>query len=115
VLWELCTERQQDNIGRSQSGSYWIRVINDPNLQRWSQKKGEFTQIKLFGWARAGQGQPLAGMFNDFADRTILSCQRVGDDIHFQNEVKQCMRSLVQSLEVLLQVLLEVPEVLKLK
>ena len=39
-------------------------------------KRGVFTQIKKFGWTR---GQPLAGLFNDFADRTLLSCQRVGD------------------------------------
>jgi len=73
-------------------------VINNPNLQKWSGTKENFPKSSNSGGPGVGRGQPLAEMFNDFTNRTLLSCQRVRDAIHFQNEVKLCMRSLVQSL-----------------
>ena len=55
--------------GRSKWECAWSTIRAE--FESVDSKRGVFTQIKKFGWTR---GQPLAELFNDFVDRTLLSC-----------------------------------------
>jgi hypothetical protein len=53
-------------------------MINDSNLKVWRQTKEILPKSSNSGGPRVGQGQPLAELFNDFINRTLLSFRESG-------------------------------------